>query len=172
MFLKITTDLSSTSKKLSKLISSGGYSDDFTPFYSRNLYIAEIETRGPVTSQNLIFAADSFIRQLPEPYAIFLSPDFIKNTAPKEHCFKILNPDEGKKELFQLLSKGSCLSHANFFSMSVEKLELFWNSFYQYFNEPKLLLVAFNLFDIAYGDINFLLFKNGKVAFFTNFTTD
>ena len=131
MFLKIITDLSSTSKKLSKLISSGGYSDDFTPFYSRNLYIAEIETRGPVTSQNLIFAADSFIRQLPEPYAIFLSPDFIKNTAPKEHCFKILTPDEGKKELFQLLSKGSCLSHANF-----------------------------------------LLFKNGKVAFFTNFTTD
>ncbi len=41
MFLKSTSDLSTKAMKLSKLISEGGYSDDFKPFYSRNLYIAE-----------------------------------------------------------------------------------------------------------------------------------
>jgi len=56
--------------------------------------------------------------------------------------------------------------------MQPDKLEIFWNSFYNYFGEPKLILVAFNLFNVASGDINFLVFKNGKVAFFTNFTTD
>lgn len=172
MFLKCKKDLSKTSIKLSKLISSGGYSDDFTPFYSRNLYIAEFEILSTVTSQNLLFAAVSFIKQLPEPYNIYLSPNLILNNEVKSHNIKVLAKEDGKKQLFQLLSKGNCFTHTNYFRMKPEKYELFLNSFFNYFGEPKQILIIFNLFDIACGDINFLLFNNNKIAFFTNFTTD
>jgi len=49
--------------------------------------LPKIETRGPITNQNIAFAADSFIRQLPEPYITYLSLNFIKTTAVKEDFF-------------------------------------------------------------------------------------
>jgi hypothetical protein len=172
MNLLSSQDLSNQSQKLCKLISTGAYSDDMVPFYSRNLLIADIETRGPITKQNLAFAAQAFIKQLPEPYHTFLSPDFINRTIPYQQNFSYFNLAEGKEHLYQLLSKGSFNAYTNYFPLMASNLDLFWNPFLNYFGQSFLVVFTSGLFNVACGDISFLFIKTGKAAFYTFFTTD
>ena len=102
MYIKVDKDLSKEAERLSKLISYGGYSDDMNPFYTRNLFIANIKTLGDITKQNLLFTCDAFVKNLPSPYSDFLSGNFLKNTKPSDQSFRIIEPEEGKIQLFNL----------------------------------------------------------------------
>ncbi len=172
MELTLKLDKSIESKKLCSMLSAGGYSDDMTPFYTRNLVILDVKSHGPITKQNLVYAADSLIKHLPEPYTIFLKSDFKANTAASLQNFSKISSEEGTKQLYQMLSEGKCLAHSNYFSMIPQNLEIFWERFFAYFGKKYLVLVVFSIFDIAYGDISFLLINQQKAAFFTFFTTD